>query len=226
MKKISICLIAVLCMLFNICANAADISYTTESTEYSKATSCAYNGNTYVIVGTAGMICVSPDLQNWQEIKNVCYTDIENVVWDGNSFVFITGGNVYKSADGAVWQKSPCEFAAGNDFRYVNGKYIVKKANDNAPGGTAVGVAGLTSNFEDFEEINFGQAADSSKLSYTFSPEIYYKNGIYFAQGLVSNILYSSDLTDWNALPEIPNKNNTDKKLLLFACVNYEYICI
>lgn len=224
MKKISICLIAVVCMLFNICTNAADISYTTERTEYSKATSCAYNGNTYVLVGTAGMICVSPDLQNWQEIKNVCYTDIENVIWDGSSFVFITSGNVYKSTDGTVWQKKPCEFDAGNDFCCVNGKYIIKKASDNAAGGAASGVTGLTSNFEDFEEINFGQAADSSKLSYTFSPEVYYKNGIYFAQGLVSNILYSSDLTDWSALPEIPNKNNTGKKLLLFACVNDEYI--
>ena len=185
MKKISICLIAVLCMLFNICANAADISYTTERTEYSKATSCAYNGNTYVLVGTAGMICVSPDLQNWQEIKNVCYTDIENVIWDGSSFVFITSGNVYKSTDGTVWQKKPCEFDAGNDFCCVNGKYIIKKASDNAAGGAVSGVTGLTSNFEDFEEINFGQAADSSKLSYTFSPEVYYKNGMYFAQGLV-----------------------------------------
>ena len=104
MKKIGTYLIVVLCILLNICVDAADISYTTERTEYSKATSCAYNGNTYVIVGTAGMICISPDLQNWQEIKNVCYTDIENVIWDGSSFVFITGRNVYKSADGAVWQ--------------------------------------------------------------------------------------------------------------------------
>ena len=224
MKKIGICLIAVLCMLFNICVDAADISYTTERTESSKATSCAYNGSTYVLAGTAGMICVSSDLQNWQEIKNVCYTDIENIIWDGGSFVFITGGNVYKSADGLVWQKSPCEFAAGNDFRYINGKYIIKKESDNSLGGAVVGITGLTSNFEDFEEINFGQAADSSKLSYTFSPEIYYKNGMYFAQGLVSNILYSSDLVNWNALPEVPNKNNTGKKLLLFACVNDEYI--
>lgn len=224
MKRISIIFIIILAMFGNIYASATEIPYKAEKTEYSKIKDCASDGNTYVIVGTGGYIGVSSDLENWYEVKDVCYTDIDRVIWDGNNYIFITGGNVYKSNNGYDWEKQACVFIAGDDFQFVDGKYIVRKSESNSPTDIAKAKVGFTKNFTDFEEIHFEQILDEAKMSYTFSPVIYYMDGMYFAQGLISKMIYSSDLTEWSVLPELPNKNNTSKKQLLFTRIGNEYV--
>ena len=41
---------------------------------------------------------------------------------------------------------------------------------------------------------------------------------------IIPNIIYSSDLVNWNLLPELPNKNNSNKELLLFTYMGNEYL--
>ena len=224
MKRIIVILLIILSLIGNATVFSASIDYNVEKTDYSKVKDCAYNGSVYVLVGTSGLISVSPDLSNWVEVNNVCYTDIDSIIWDGLCFVFISNGNVFKSTDGYNWQKQACEFIAGSDFQYINGKYLVRQSTDKSPQGIMNAKVGFTTNFEDFEAICFDTALNQMKLTYTFSPTIYYMNHLFFAQGLMPNIIYSSDLENWSLLPELPNKNVSNKKQLLFTAV--ENMCL
>ena len=211
-------------MLITTTVYAEDIPYTVGRDSVVKMTDCAYNGNVYVMVGTKGYIGVSDDLTKWNEVSNVCYTDIENIIWDGKEFVFISNFNVYKSSDGYNWSKQASDVIAGKEFQYIDGKYLVRQADDDKTNSVVTARVGFTSDFKNFEEIDFSQAENMSELHYTFTPDFYYINGFYFVQGLIPDIVYSTDLKTWNILPELPNKNNSDKKRLLFTNIGDSYV--
>ncbi len=224
MKKIFITLMMLMSMLVTSIVYAEDIPYVVGRDREVKMTDCAYNGSVYVMVGTNGYIGVSDNLTKWNEVLNVCYTDIENIIWDGDEFVFISNCNVYKSSDGYNWSKQASNVIAGKDFQYIDGKYLVRQSDEDTPYASSTALVGFTTDFVNFEEIDFSQAENMSKLHYIFSPTVSYINNVYFADGLIPNIVYSTDLITWDVLPELPNKNNSNKKRLLFTNIGDSYV--
>ena len=224
-KKIICYILFTVFILSNVSVFAeSSIQYNIDRNKSEVVNYCAYNGNTYVLVGNGGLISVSSDLTNWQEIKGACYTDIEKIIWDGNNFVFLSDYNLYKSPDGYLWTKSACDFTYTSDFAFADGKYIVHKPTEKNARGLASAPVGLTSDFINFEEINFDTALENTNLTYPFTPLLSYIDGVYFATGLTSNIVYSLDLINWSNMPVLPNKDNSLAKRLLFTSMNNEIL--
>ncbi len=224
-KRLLCCFVLLAFSLCSISVSAENfIEYDIVRNKAESVNYCAYNGNTYVLVGNRGLISVSSDLANWQEIKNVCYTDIEKVIWDGSNFVFLSEYYVYKSPDGYSWTKSACDFTYTSDFALAGNKFIVHKPTERNARGVAYAPVGLTSDFVNFEELNFDTILENVKLTYTFAPLVYYIDSVYFALGLMPNMVYSSDLVNWSAVPVLPNKDNTLAKQLLFTSNSEEFL--
>lgn len=222
MKKLIITwlIIGVYFACTSVHAFTGDLSYTIARESASAVFDCAYNGIIYVVVGEKGFIAVSEDLTNWTEVSNVCYSDINKILWDGSQFVFISNYNVYRSYDGYNWTGQSCKYSAGNDFAFINGKYLVRNEEGTLP---MVSVTvGLTSDFNDFEEIAINPEGVS--LINAFAPQIYVLNDIYFALGRTKNILWSQDMKTWNIMPLLNNEEDTTRKRLLFTYINGEYI--
>lgn len=224
-KRLLCCFILLAFSICSISVSAENfIEYDIVRSKAESVNYCAYNGNTYVLVGNVGMISISSDLSAWQEIKNVCYTDIEKVIWDGTNFVFLSEYNVYKSPDGYSWTKTACDFTYTSDFALAGDKFIVHKPTERNARGVAYAPVGLTSDFVNFEEINFDAVMENVKLSYGFAPLVHYIDGVYFALGLMPNMLYSSDLVNWFVMPVLPNKDNSLAKQLLFTSNSEEFL--
>jgi hypothetical protein len=67
----------------------------------------AWNGNRYVVAGNADYVLVSEDAQNWSIHEPEGYFGVNELVWNGLSFIGAHDGGIMVSPDGLSWQRFP-----------------------------------------------------------------------------------------------------------------------
>ena len=80
------------------------ISWNTGTIPGHSVTDMAFNGSTYVTVGSGGYASVSATGLSWTEYAISGAPDLQGVTWNGSIFCAVgTGANAYTSPDGITW---------------------------------------------------------------------------------------------------------------------------
>ena len=145
-------------------------------------TGIAYNGTTYVAVGTGGHILTSIDGITWTSTASGTTSDLLDVAYNSGTFVAVgTNGTIIYSTNGTVWNTSGAvSYTSINGITYGNGKFVIV----TLLGGIYTSANGVT------------WTAQTSGVSVALNA-ITYGNSTYVAVGYAGIVLTSSDAITW-----------------------------
>ena len=165
---------------FGILTSPDGTTWTSRLPQSVSHTGIAWNGTTFVVVGSGGVVLTSPDGVTWTAQTSGTSATLNHVTWFNGRFIAVgAAGTVITSPDGATWTARPAGTSMALNGVAASGTHVV-----------AVGKAGVTISSTDGLDwtSNLPAAPTSVSASGRISPIISWSP----VAGATSYVVYAS----------------------------------